>query len=352
MPSDAPTSLHARIDEILSLGISPSEIPPDRRRRIQVVTLVMVAMTLIALPVAIGFVAIGAPLLAAAVFLTIAAGFATLVVLWRTRSPRLAGILGTSAVLLFAMVLSLQSGGLSGPGFGGLYLVPMLAALLVDARAGWAFTAVVLVAVVAFWGIEQAGIAVPDVADNHPALALVTRFSTVLAIGVVLTALASRQGSLPDFSVWIAEDDEPTETNERSRHPPASVGPPPLDTMTPFDIDEDTETGDGAYDGDPPTEPNVRHRLRVLALSLPTLSWIRDELADYDLLTTNYAREATSALLAGDVDLVLCSNGAAGEEVHAAIQARAPERAQRVVFVREPMDPGVLRAALRAARSA
>ncbi|MEO0602369.1 MAG: response regulator, partial [Myxococcota bacterium] len=140
---------------------------------------------------------------------------------------------------------------------------------------------------------------------------------------------------------------------------------PDLRVRRPIRVDEDVE--------DAPTQgPDTTPRLRVLAVDdeIGVLLWLQAELSEHDVRVTTDAREAAAGFVEGDYHVLVCDlemPDAPGSEVHATIQALAPDRAGRVVFLtdrrdaldtsriaggqaiavlRKPVDPRQLRAAL------
>ncbi|MEN0068633.1 MAG: hybrid sensor histidine kinase/response regulator [Myxococcota bacterium] len=194
-PSVVFDALSARLDDLLALYVSREEVAPDHRRRIQVITLVTTLIVAIALPFIVQYWRLGIPSMSAAVTATVLAGLGNLAVLYRSRDTSLAGVIGTGVLFLLLLASNLHSGGFYDPNFGWFYTIPMLAALTVNARAGWAFTALVIVTTSAFWLAEQSGFVVPDLVppESHAQQSLFNRVSAIIAIAVILAALASRE---------------------------------------------------------------------------------------------------------------------------------------------------------------
>ena len=155
--------------------------------------------------------------LSVAVLLTMAAGGATLAWVRRGGSSTVGGVLLTAELLMLLVYSNYCSGGVEDPNFGWLYVIPMLGALLVNARTGWIFTGVVFVVTLAFWAAPEFGVEIPNyIPENfHRDQTLANRLSAIIAIGVLLAALASQQ----NFSRGLLErvNNELTyEMNQRS----------------------------------------------------------------------------------------------------------------------------------------
>lgn len=312
--ADAPAPWRTHIDDALALGIPARAGAPRLRRKIQIVTLLTGFLTGIGLIFAARYLWYGGTLVTLCIVTAIAVGLANLGVLRLTQNTQIAGIIGTGVVFLSLLVGNLFSGGFDQPSFGAFYLVPVLAMRLVDARAGWAFAAVVLVATVGFWGVDQAGLGVPNVvpADARAVQGLMDRASAILVAGVVVGAFVAREPTVVDDA-----DIEPTDAVPRSK-----LGPDP----------------------EPPTAPLHEGALRVMAVDvgLAGLLWIQTELSEHEVQVTTDAREALARFLAEDFDVLLCGlalAGWSGDELHAALRKHAPDRASRIVFVADPHAP-------------
>ena len=178
----------------------PDLIPTDgtvleEQRRLRVLTLVTVCIVAMAPFFVYQYYELGVPSVSVAVVITLVASLLSLGWARRQRNSRLGGWIATSLLLGLLVFSNLQSGGFYDPNFGWLYVFPMLAALLVDARAGWVFTGLVLLLTLAFWLAPESGIVIPNriPAEHYTQQSLANRVSAVVAIGVILAAIASQQ---------------------------------------------------------------------------------------------------------------------------------------------------------------
>ena len=164
-------------------------------RRLRVLTQVTLAIVLIGLGFVFQYYRLGVGWMSAAVAMTIVLGIANLAWARRRAGSVLGGMLATYLLLQLVVLSNWCSGGFYDPNFGWLYVIPMLGALLVNARAGWFFTAVVFAITLLFWWAPQLGIEVPNYipVDLHAQQSLANRLSAVLGVGVLLAAIASQQ---------------------------------------------------------------------------------------------------------------------------------------------------------------
>lgn len=179
---------------------APDPIPTDlatleQERRIRVLTIVTLGLVAMMPFFVYQYIDLGVPSVSVAVVIIGIVGLLNLALARRRRDSRLGGWVATSILLLLLVFSNLQSGGFYDPNFGWLYVFPMLAALLVDVRAGWVFTILVLLLMMGFWLAPEYGFVIPDriPADEHARQSLANRISAVLAIGIILAASARQQ---------------------------------------------------------------------------------------------------------------------------------------------------------------
>ena len=167
----------------------------EEDRRLRVLTIVTAIMLVMAPFFVYRYFIFQIPSISIAMIATATAGVLNLGWARLRRNSWRGGWIAT--LILFALLVfsNFHSGGFYDPNFGWLYVFPMLAALLVDARAGWVVTGLVLVLTIAFWLAPEFGYLIPDriPVDQHSAHSLANRVSAVVAIGAILASLASQQ---------------------------------------------------------------------------------------------------------------------------------------------------------------
>jgi signal transduction histidine kinase len=170
-------------------------VPPEPTRRIRVMTLVSLGILAVGLPFIGQYWMLGVRWMSVAVAVTVLAGLANLLWLYRTLDYKTAGTIGAFLLFVLLLLSNWASGGFYDPNFGWLYTLPIFAALLVNARAGWVFTALVLLVTVLFWYAPTWGIQIPNrIPEEMQAVqSLANRVSAILAIGILLGALDSQQ---------------------------------------------------------------------------------------------------------------------------------------------------------------
>ena len=171
------------------------ELEPALARRIRVLTVVTLGVALLGFPFVGQYLMLGVPLMSVAVGMTMLAATINLVVLHRSHNARRGGIVVACLLLALLTLSNWVSGGFYDPNFGWLYTLPIAAALLVDARAGWFFTALVLLLALGFWLAPSLGVEVPNLIppEQHAAQSLANRLSAIVAIGIMLAAIDSAQ---------------------------------------------------------------------------------------------------------------------------------------------------------------
>lgn len=189
----------------------------EETQRIRVLTAVTTIFVGMAPVFVYGYYAIGVPRLA----VVVAAGacLAVVAVTWARRHDESlkGGAMVTAALLLVLAYSNYCSGGIGNPNFGWLYVIPMLGALLGNARLGWAYSGIVFLLTVLFFLAPDYGFEIPNYVpeETRAQQGLFNRLSAIVAIGVILGALASQQ----KYSRSLLEriNDELTyEMNQRS----------------------------------------------------------------------------------------------------------------------------------------
>jgi len=293
----------AHVADLLAVRIPHGEVDPDSRRRIQLTTALTTLPTLLALPSVVRFGRLGVVASLALVVLAGAGSAANLLLLRRTHDPRIAGVLGTGQLFLLLLVGTLQAGGFLAPTFGWLYVVPLIAALTVDARAAGAFTVVVGLTTVAFWGLDAQ-------ARGVELTRLFDRLSAVLATGVVVGAVALRRSPL----LSTTSDEELT---EKVHFPPDVPSAPPSPARTDLD-------------------GLLPSRLRILSTGgRGDERWLESELAEHEVRVVSDPETAITTFLDEGYDVLLARLEAgplSGIDLRTAIARLAPDRARRVLL--------------------
>jgi len=163
-----------------------------RLRLLNVVTLLFVAIGTVFV---YRYYRLGLPEISIATLASMLSGGLVLVWVRRGGSSLTGGMLIASALFLLIMYASFFLGGVQGPAFDWFYVVPILGALLVNARVGGFFTGLVLLAAGFLWLAPTYGIQVPNKMpfEFREEEIISNRLSAVLAIGVLLGALAAQQ---------------------------------------------------------------------------------------------------------------------------------------------------------------
>jgi signal transduction histidine kinase len=185
-PSSGSRKPLERAGEFFELGIPSGSVSADDLRRIRIIGITTTAMCLAGIPGLFQFWWIGTPALSLAALGAMLAGIANLYALRALRRPSLAGHVGL--VILASMVATAigLTGGLSGPGFAWLYVLPLGAAVVVDLRGAAVWTAITLALTALFWLLPEVGLALPNHIPQHMRNAndLFTRLTAILAIAL------------------------------------------------------------------------------------------------------------------------------------------------------------------------
>ena len=175
--------------DLFNAGIDPATAEPIHLRRIRVVNGATFGFFAIALPFVFQYWSMGVPYMSLAIVGTMLGGLINLFLLRSTQNVDLCGYFVTSLIFLLLLISNCSSGGFYDPNFSWFYVIPLAGLVAVDLRAGWFWTGIILVNTTIFWGLAQAGIAVPDVipAELHAVQSLLNRLTAVLAIGMLAT---------------------------------------------------------------------------------------------------------------------------------------------------------------------
>ena len=157
--------------------------------RIRTIGFGALAMVAIGLPFSVQYMKLGLWSVAIAVWATC---FAGLMVIWLIRagfSLTLCGYLSGTVLYLLLLISNLNSGGFYDPNFAWFYVVPLVGAVWVDAKAAVFWSAVVIATTIVFWAVSRMGIVIPDnvPASVHPIQSLLNRLSALVALAVLIT---------------------------------------------------------------------------------------------------------------------------------------------------------------------
>lgn len=185
--------LGSRCARAAELGVDRAA-EPELKRRLRVFSTVSVATIAIGIPFVFQYWSLGVPEMSVAISASIASGIANLWWVSRHHDPKIGGLVGTCILFVLLLLSNWSSGGFYDPNFAWLYVIPLYASLMIDARAGWIFTGVVLFVTALFWLAPDLGIEVPNYIPEElrPRQSLANRMSAIIGIGVMLGALASK----------------------------------------------------------------------------------------------------------------------------------------------------------------
>ncbi len=172
-----------------------SAADPETTRQLRVLTIGTLGLVIIAAPFVFQYAWLGVTWMSAAVAATAVFALASLAWTQHDGNTQRGGYINVG--LLFALIAAsnIASGGFYDPNMSWLYVVPILAALTIDARAGWVFTVLAAIAILGFWMTDEVlGWVTPNQipAAERAVQSLANRVSAVIGIGVGIAALASR----------------------------------------------------------------------------------------------------------------------------------------------------------------
>jgi len=180
---------------VLALDDAAACATSSLRRRTRTIEIGTLAMFAIGWLSVVRYLALDLPLIVAGLVVTMGACAANLVLLRRTLRARLCGNLAVGALYALLLLSVSVSGGFYDPNFAWLYAVPVAAAWLVDLRSSALWSLVVLATATAFWGLHEAGIALPDHIPpaDHAAQSLFNRLTAISGLAVLAASFAAGQ---------------------------------------------------------------------------------------------------------------------------------------------------------------
>lgn len=188
MPLEQPPDVvESGFESLWNNGLDPKTTDPSVLRRVRVITGAGLAMFAIGAPFVVQYWQLGLRVMALGVACTIVAGAVNISALRKNRRPYIAGQIGVSMLYLLLLMSNITSGGFYDPNFAWLYVVPIAAAILVNLRACWAWTGVIVATTVAFWALTEMGWVLPSLfpADNHAGQSLFNRVSAILGVAAL-----------------------------------------------------------------------------------------------------------------------------------------------------------------------
>ena len=197
-PSDAGfVELQTAIDAALRPFLPRQPVDPDALRRSRVIAIVTVVMLAVGVPFVPRFWMLGVPQMSFGISVAMLVAVGNLLILRRHGNPMLSGNLAVGVLFSILVLSNTSSGGFYDPNMGWLYVVPLSAFMLCDARSGWLWTGVTLLACASFWGLDIAGFAIPDHVppSSHAAQSLFHRSFTVVSIALMAVGFVAAQRS-------------------------------------------------------------------------------------------------------------------------------------------------------------
>ena len=180
--------LGGKLDNLLLSGFKPGDRSDTELDRIRMINVGLITMVVIGLPFSLQYLVLGVPLITGAVIVTCLAAVFVILMLRRGASISLCGYLTGTNLYLLLLLSNLNSGGFYDPNFAWFYVVPLVGAVLVDARAAWVWSGVIVATTIAFWLLHQNGVGIPNniPEDLHATQSLLNRLSAVVALGIVV----------------------------------------------------------------------------------------------------------------------------------------------------------------------
>ena len=210
-------SVSDRLSDLLRGGFKATEKSASELERIRMVNIGLLTILAVGLPFSVPYYLIGVPLVSAAVLLTCLGAVGALIMVRRGISITFCGYLAGSFVYSLLLLSNLNSGGFYDPNFAWFYVVPLVGAVLVDVKAAWIWSAVIVVTTVGFWVADQSGIIVPDniPTDVHAVQSLFNRLSALGALGILVVLFVRSHQRARREAFRLAHFDDLTELPNR-----------------------------------------------------------------------------------------------------------------------------------------
>ncbi len=178
-----------RVMLFLEAGVDRTTAAPGYLRQVRMVSFNTVLMFTIAIPFVFRYLSLGIWLIAVGLLVTMIGCVVNISILRRTHNPVVSGHVAATLLFLLLVMSNVVSGGFYDANFSWLYILPLGAALLVNLRAGWIWTAIVVLTTLVFWLLPGLGVEVPNLIppDEHAVQSLLNRISAILAIAILTT---------------------------------------------------------------------------------------------------------------------------------------------------------------------
>ena len=171
----------------IDAGFSPEATPPAVMRRVRLMSVGTLSLCMLSTAISAELLLQGLADLVLPGLAVLPAAAANLVLLRRTQNIELCTHVGTAIMFSLIVFSNLNTGGFLESNFGWFYVVPLVALLLGDLRAGWIWSGVVALTTMAFWSLEVNGFQVVDRAPfaEAPLQHLFNRLSAVFGLSIV-----------------------------------------------------------------------------------------------------------------------------------------------------------------------
>jgi len=188
---------------LLDGGLDGGSADPGLLRRIRVVGATSLVMAGVGAPYVLLNAVYVSPALGLQIALCLGAAMVNLWVLRRTLDTVACGHIGTAILFTAIVSLCLQSGGFDTPSASWLYLIPLTAAVLINARAGLVWCGICALTTTVFWGSDWLGLPVLNRIDEEVrhGYYLLSRLSALGALSALAAVFALMQRRLEETLV-------------------------------------------------------------------------------------------------------------------------------------------------------
>lgn len=168
----------------------PESTEPALLRAVGSVTVSTLCLGILSVPTLVMYAALGLSWMATAVGVTLVAVIANMFLLWKTKRARLAGHIATACFFALLLASNLMPDAFYGPNFGWFYLMPVVAAVIVNLRAAWGWLFIVLATTLVFWGVDLKALPFPAGLEGElrEYQLLYSRVANLLVLGALASA--------------------------------------------------------------------------------------------------------------------------------------------------------------------